>query len=304
MVSAEVSAELQELVKELRAQPRFELSGDADIAERRRAQNEAAKPVPDDVSVLEVDAAGVPAEWVRAPGADPDRRVLYLHGGGYVTGSLQSYREFAGRISRVSGCSVLLLDYRLAPEHKFPAAVDDSVAALRWMRTHGPEGGSQASSTFVMGESAGGGLTLAIMLMAREAGENLPNAAVTLSAWTDLAATGESITSRADVDPTLSGWKPGGMASLYLGGADPKTPLASPLYADLAGLPPLLMQVGGLEILLDDTTRVAKKAEAAGVDVTVEVQPEGFHNFQLSAGLIPEVREAVDRIGAFIKRHG
>ena len=303
-MTSTISGELQRLVEELRAQPRFAATADTDYAARRREQAEAAAPPPADLTVVAVDAGGVPAEWVRAPDADPDRRVLYLHGGGYTGGTLPAYREFAGRLSRGSGCSMLLLDYRLAPEHRFPAAVDDAMAALRWVRANGPEGAAPTSSTVVAGESAGGGLALAVLVASRDAGDEAVNAAVMLSAWTDLAGTGDSVTSRADVDPTLGGWKPGEMASVYLGDADPRTPLASPLYADLGGLPPLLMQVGDLEVLLDDSTAVAAKAMAAGVDVTLEVEPGGFHNFQLQDAAIPEVRAAVERICAFLRKHG
>lgn len=271
-----------------------------------RAGFEAAAPAPpDDLSVTEVSAGGVPADWVCAPGADGQRRLLYLHGGGYVFGSKASHRRLAGDISRASGCAVLVADYRLAPEAVFPAAVEDALAAFTWMRDNGPGGPATAGSTFIAGDSAGGGLTLATMLSAREQGVELPQAAVTLSAWTDLAATGESLQTRSAVDPIFGdGAAIGGAGQLYSGEAGVRDPLVSPLYADFAGLPPMLMQVGDHEILLDDTLRVAERAKAAGVDVTVRVEPEAFHVWQFFAPDAPESVSALAEIGAFLRSHG
>jgi acetyl esterase/lipase len=199
--------------------------------------------------------------------------------------------------------AVLVLDYRLAPEHPHPAAVHDALAALRWMYEHGPTGAAPARATFVAGDSAGGGLTLATLIAARDAGVHLPNAAVAISAWTDLACTGNTMRTRADVDPMVTEAVLSRMTQDYLQGGDARQPLASPLYADLRGLPPLLMQVGDAEVLLDDTTRVADKARAAGVDVTLEIYPEMIHIFQLFAPILPEGQQAIERIGAFIRAH-
>ena len=316
------SAELRQLVMQLRkasdavvAEPEAEeywekFRTDPDPAQlaayRHTVDQELGRPVPDDVSVVEIDAGGVPAEWVRAPGADPDRRLLYVHGGGWVAGSPTSHREWAGRVSRASGCSVLLIAYRLAPEHPFPAGVEDALSALRWMRGNGPEGASATAATFVAGDSVGGNLTLSLLLMAREARVPLPNAVVTISAATDLAATGESFTTRAYADPSLrfDARMARQAAQTYLADADLKTPLASPLYADLSGLPPLLMQVGDYEIYLDDTTRLAERARAAGVDVTCEIEPEAPHVYQILAPELPEAKAALERIGAFLRKHG
>lgn len=303
------STELRQMVEQMRSQPR-PVPADFDIEAIRSGAGQMSLPVPEGVSIEAVDAGGVPGEWVRAPEADPDRRLLYLHGGGYVMMSPVTHRSLTGGISQQSGCSVLAIDYRMAPEHPFPAAVDDAVAALRWIRENGPAGAAEAAAVFIAGDSAGGGLTLSTLVATRDAGDPLPNAAVTLSAWTDLAGTGESIQTRAEADPMLGGARTedgdglGRMAGLYLGDADAKTPLASPLYADLGGLPPLLMQVGDAEILLDDTKRVAERAAAAGVDVTLEVEPEAFHVFQLFGAMLPEAQAAVGRIGAFIRKHG
>jgi acetyl esterase/lipase len=279
--------------------------GSPDYPARRAAMDASAPPAPEDCTVEPTDADGLYAEWVRAPGADAKRRLLYLYGGAYLTGSPKYRHRLASDISRASGCSVLLPRYRLAPEHPFPAAIEDAMTAYRWMRGHGPEGASDAASLFVAGDSAGGGLTLAVLLSLRDAREPQPTAAITLSPWTDLAVTGESLVTRGEEDPTNVGRDAVvSMANDYLAGADPKHPLASPVYADLHGLPPLLMQVGDYEVLLSDTTRVAERARAAGVDVTLDIEPEAFHAYQSLAAVIPEAQAAVDRIGAFIRKHG
>lgn len=299
------SSELQQIADQLRSQRATPPPAEVSLEAQRSFMDQMAMPAPDDVSVTPVDAAGVPAEWVCAPGADPDRRLLYLHGGGYVLGSRISHRRLASDVSRASGSAVLLIDYRLAPETPFPGAVDDALAALRWLWANGPSGSGEANTLFVAGDSAGGGLTLATLIAARDAGEPLPNAAITLSAWTDLAGTGASITTRAEADPLIGGGGAAltGMASNYLGDADATTPLASPLYADLRGLPPLLMQVGDDEVLLDDTLRVAERAKAQGVDVTVHVEPGAFHVYPLFAPDAPESRAALAQIGAFVQAH-
>lgn len=299
------SAELQHVAQQLRSQRAAANPGDVDLETRRRGMDDMAPPAPDDISVTPVDAAGVPADWVCAPGADPDRRLLYLHGGGYVLGSRISHRRLASDVSRAGGCAVLIIDYRLAPETPFPGAVDDALAALRWLRMHGPAGPGNATALYVAGDSAGGGLALATLIAARDAGAPLPNAAMTLSAWTDLAATGASIETRAEADPLISGGPEPliEMARNYLGAADAATPLASPLYADLRGLPPLLMQVGDDEVLLDDTLRVAERARAQGVDVTLHVALGAFHVYPLFAPDAPESRAALAQIGAFVREH-
>jgi acetyl esterase/lipase len=240
---------------------------------------------------------------VVADQATADQRLLYLHGGGYIICSPATHRDLAGRISQAAGVAVLVLDYRLAPEHPHPAAVDDALAALRWMYDHGPGGRAPARAAFVAGDSAGGGLTLATLIAARAAGVRLPNAAVALSAWTDLACTGNTMRTRADVDPMVTEAVLKRMVKDYVPAGDARQPLASPLYADLRGLPPLLMQVGDAEVLLDDTTRVADRARAAGVEVTLEIYPEMIHIFQLFAPILPEGQQAIERIGAFIRAH-
>ncbi len=245
-------------------------------------------------------ADGVPVEWVEAPGADASRVILYLHGGGYVIGSIPSYREFAGRISRASRARVLLVGYRLAPEHRFPAAVDDSLAACRWLAKK--LGGLQR--VVIAGDSAGGGLVLAVMVALRDSGEELPSAAVCISPSTDLAKTGESIRTRAHLDPIVQLPSTIAHAQRYLGEAGDAThPLASPLYARLEGLPPTLIMVGTNEILHDDSTRLAEKALREGVKVTLEIAQDMVHIWPFFAAVLPEGREAVERIGRYVQEH-
>jgi monoterpene epsilon-lactone hydrolase len=255
-------------------------------------------PVASDVALEPVDAGGVAAEWVTAPGATPERIILYLHGGGYVAGSIRSHCELASRLSKASAARVLLIGYRLAPEHPHPAAVEDATAAYRWLLSCGISPGR----IVVAGDSAGGGLTVATLAALRNAGQPLPAAGVCISPWVDLEGIGDSMTGKAAVDPIIrvDGLKR--MAGMYLGGLDPRTPLAAPLYAELSGLPPLLIQAGGAEMLLDDATRLAERARKAGVDVTFEVWDDMIHVWHVFATLLPEARQAIDGIGAFIRR--
>lgn len=252
---------------------------------------------PDGVTCMPVDAGGVSAEWSAAAGVDEAKVVLYVHGGGYVMGSAGSHRDMTGRLSKAAGARVLSLNYRLAPEHPFPAPVDDAVAAYRWLLAQGISPGNIA----IAGDSAGGGLAIATLLALRDAGEPLPAAGIGISPWVDMEGTGESMTTRAAVDPVVQKEGLLGMAKLYLGDADPKSPLAAPLHADLGGLPPLLLQVGDAETLLDDSTRLAEKARAAGVDVTLKVWDEMPHVWHLFAPILPEGRQAIDEIGSFVQ---
>jgi epsilon-lactone hydrolase len=254
-------------------------------------------PLPSDALVTEVDAGGVPARWITVPGADAGRVLLYLHGGGYQIGSFRSHAELASRLGRASGRPVLLPEYRLAPEHPFPAAIDDALAVWRWLRSvHGLD----ASALAVAGDSAGGGLAVAMMTALRDAGEDLPAAAVLISPWTDLSCSGASITERVDDDPIFVPDRLQQLAAAYLAGADPRTPLASPLFARLDGLPPLLIQVGTAELLLSDAEDLAKSAAAAGVDVTVQAGEGLPHVYPAMLG-IPEAAEATDQAGAFLR---
>ena len=254
-------------------------------------------PAPAGVTCTPVEAGGVSAEWSVADGADQDKVILYVHGGGYVMGSAGSHRDMTGRLSQASGARVLSLNYRLAPEHPFPAPVDDSVAAYRWLLGQS----IQASNIAIAGDSAGGGLALAALIAIRDAGEPVPAAGIGISPWVDMEGTGESMTTRAAVDPVVQKEGLLGMAKLYLGDADPKNPLAAPLHANLAGLPPLLIQVGDSETLLDDATRITERARKADVDVTLKIWDEMPHVWHLFAPILPEGRQAIEEIGAFFK---
>ncbi len=296
------SAELQKVLGLLAERPLG--AGTPTLQETRDGMEASSFPATDAATITPVDANGVPGEWVTVPESDSNRRLLYVHGGGYVIGSALTHRRLCEDIARAGGCAVLNLDYRLAPEHPFPAAVEDAIEGLKFVQSNGPDGEGAAESVFVAGDSAGGGLTLATLLAARDQGVDQPNAAIGISVWTDLAITGETIQTRAEADPLITdSAMVKGMAAQYLGDADAEDPLASPLYADYAGLPPLLLQVGDAEILLSDTTRVTKKARAAGVDVVEEVWDEMFHVWHAFAPMLPEGQAAIDRIGEFINQH-
>ncbi len=271
------------------------------VAEMRAGLEAMAEmaPLPADVELTDADAGGVRAVWVRVPESQPQRALLYLHGGGYVMGSIRTHQDLAQRLARAARARVLLIDYRLAPEHPHPAAVEDATRAYRWLVTQGVPPGSIA----VAGDSAGGGLTVATLVALRDAGEPLPAAAVCLSPWVDLEGLGESMVTKADVDPMVQREPLLRMAAMYLGGKDPRTPLAAPLYADLRGLPPMLIQVGTAETLLDDAVRLAERARAAGVEVTLEPWEDMIHVWQAFAAMLPEGQQAIERIGAFIRQH-
>lgn len=256
-------------------------------------------PLAPDIKCAKANAGGVEAEWIDAPNAAADRAVLYLHGGGYVLGSINTHRDLMSRISRAAGARVLGINYRLAPEHPFPAAVDDAVAAYRWMLGQG----LKPHRIAVAGDSAGGGLTVATLLAIRDAKLPTPGAGICMSPWVDLEGLGASMKTRAAVDPVVQREGLLGMAAAYLAGKNPRTPLAAPLHADLKGLPPLLIQVGNDETLLDDSTRLAEKAKTAGVSVKLEVWPEMIHVWQLFAAFLPEGQQAVEVIGKFVADH-
>ncbi|HET9855234.1 MAG TPA: alpha/beta hydrolase [Methylomirabilota bacterium] len=266
----------------------------------RRAQYERAEkvfPTPADVKVERVGAPVAPAEWLRPPSAVPDRVVLYLHGGGYVIGSPRSHRHLAAAIASAAGTSALLLDYRLAPEHPYPAAVDDATAAYRWLldQAIAPE------RIVIAGDSAGGGLTVATLLALREARVPLPAGGVCISPWVDLTCGGASYATKADADPIVRRAGVEQMAQAYLGATPPRTPLASPLFADLRGLPPLLIHVGSDEVLLDDAVQLAERARAAGVDASIEVYPRMIHVWHWFLPMLDEAQTAVDAIGRFVR---
>jgi acetyl esterase/lipase len=271
----------------------------ADVPAMRKHMETATAvvPVPEGVDFTPVEANGVPAEWTVADGARDDVAIVYLHGGGYVMGSLNTHRGLCARLSRAARARVLSVDYRLGPEHPHPAALEDALAAVRFVR----EGGLAPARTAVAGDSAGGGLTLAALVALREAGDPAPAAGLCISPWTDLALSGDSVETRAAEDPMVASDRLKLMADAYLAGGDPRAPLASPLYADLAGLPPLLLQVGSAEILLDDAVRVAERARAAGVEAELRVWEDMFHVWHAFAEILPEGQQAVDEMAAFLE---
>jgi len=289
--------QLDSLIQMMKAQP----IAQAPTLEQQRAgfeQMAALFPVDADIKREPVTANGVKSEWVAAPDADPGRAILYLHGGGYVIGSINTHRSLAARLSRAAKARVLVIDYRLAPEHPHPAAVDDSVAAYRWILAQG----LKPSRIAVAGDSAGGGLTAATLVAIRDAKLPLPAAGALLSPWVDMEGIGESMTTKDSVDPMVHKEGLLGMAKAYLGGQNLRTPLAAPLYADLTGLPPLLIQVGTSETLLDDASRLAERAKKAGVNVTYEPWQNMIHVFQLFAPMLDEGQQAIEKIGAFVRK--
>ena len=253
---------------------------------------------PPDVKQEPVLAAGVPGFWFTPPSPRPRTAILYLHGGGYVMGSVATHRSLIARIARASSVRCLALDYRLAPEHPFPAGIEDACAAYRWLLAEG----IPAAGIVIAGDSAGGGLVLGTLVALRAAGERLPAAAVCISPLADLELTGDSAT-RGDIDdPMVSRAGTLVMGEAYLQGRDPRDPRASAIYADFTGFPPLRIEVGTREILLDDAKRVAERARAAGVEVELELGEGLTHVWQLHPQL-PESAESVARIGRFILKH-
>jgi monoterpene epsilon-lactone hydrolase len=270
------------------------------VEEKRRQMDQmaAAGHLPRDCSVEPVNAGGVPAEWINPKGASKDKAIFYLHGGGYVMGSLTSHRQLVAYIARASGATALSIDYRLAPEHPFPAAVEDAVAGYRWLLRQG----FSPKRIIIAGDSAGGGLTIATLVSLRDLGDPLPAAGICLCPWVDLTCSSETYRTKADTDPIVRQKEIQEIAALYLGGQDPKTPLASPLFADLTGLPPLLIQVGSEEVLQEDSIGLDKKARACGVDSRLEVWEEMIHVWHSFSPILKEGREAITRIGEYFKQ--
>jgi len=250
-----------------------------------------------DVSVQSVDANGVRAEWTSTPAADRSSAILYLHGGGYVIGSLDSHRHLAAEAGRASGTRTLAVDYRLAPEHPFPAPVEDTVAAYRFLLASD----IQPKHIALAGDSAGGGLVVGALLAIREAGLPLPGCGWCISPWVDMQALGASFIDRAATDPTVQKPTIEMMAQWYLGGADPRHPHVAPIYGDLRGLPPLLIQVGAVETLLDDAISLARKAGIADVPVELQIWPEMIHVWHLFFPLLTAGRRAIAAGGNFVR---
>lgn len=270
----------------------------ATLQRRRAALEDDARrlPIPRRVDVQQTIVRDIPAEWLVPADASDRRVILYLHGGAYTMGSCATHRALASRIAVASRTPVLQPEYRLAPEHPFPAALHDCVAAYRWL----VDSGIPPQKTLVAGDSAGGGLAVALALTLRDDDFPLPAAIVCISPWVDLELTGESLRSRAKVDPICSLEESRINASQYVGKSDPRSALISPIYADLHGLPPLLIHVGDREILLSDATRLAERARDDGVEVELKVWEGMWHVWHLLAAYVPEGKQAVREIGAFI----
>jgi acetyl esterase/lipase len=253
--------------------------------------------LPPDVTVEPVSANGVKAEWTSTPLADPRKAILYLHGGGYVICSLDSHRHLAAEVGRASGARTLAIDYRLAPEHPFPAPVEDTLAAYRYLL----DSGFKPDSIALAGDSAGGGLVVAAILAIREAGLPLPACGWCISPWVDMEALGQSFTDRAETDPTVQRATILVMAKWYLGGADPRHPHASPIHGDLRGIPPLLIQVGSVETLLDDSVALARQAGIAEVPVDLQIWPEMIHIWHIYFPLLSAARRAIEAGGSYVR---
>jgi epsilon-lactone hydrolase len=273
---------------------------DTSVDQMRRDWDAAFGGTTAPVTCERVSAGSVDGEWISPADAPQDRAILFFHGGGFRIGSVSSHRDLIAQIAVASNCRVLAINYRLAPEHRFPAALDDALAAYDWMLGEG----LKPSNFAFAGDSAGGNLVLAAMLALRERGHPLPVAGVLMSPWTDLAATGASYVTRADADPIHQRPMILALAESYLGKrSNPRDPLASPLYADLKGLPPLLVQVGDCETVLDDSVMLADKARTAGVAVDLQVWDGMIHVFQMFGEELLEAHQAIASIAGFLNRH-
>ena len=287
-------SEIDAIRELLRSKPR-----PAGFAERRERLDaiDSSAPLARDINLEPIDANGVPAEWSLVPGSDASRVLLFLHGGGYCSGSIVSHRGMVTEAGRAAGVRTLAVAYRLAPEHPFPAALEDARAAYGFLLDQG----IAPSKVAIGGDSAGGGLTLALMTVLRDAGQPLPRCAWLVSPWVDLQMTGASLAEKAQVDPLISKPYLEELASAYLAGTDAANLLASPLQAELAGLPPLLVQVGSAETLLDDAVRITRRAGAAAVQIKLEIWPHMIHAWHLWAAQLEEGRRAIASAGAFIR---
>jgi len=268
----------------------------ANVRSRLRLIEPVVPQPPSGTKSSTINVDGIKAIEIQAPKARTDRHVLYFHGGGYAFGTEPLMRDFTWRLSAATSANVLYFDYRLAPEHPFPAAVEDAAKVFCWLAAR-----INPDRIAFIGDSAGGGLLLATLHKMRDEGLKLPSAAVALSPWTDLALTGQSLHSNARSDPLMDVTRLPAYAQRYLAGADPRHPYASPLYGDASGLPPLLIQVGSDEILRDDAVRMAEKCRAAGVEVELEEWSRMPHGWQHYARILPEGRRAIERIGVFVQ---
>ncbi len=296
--SSEQARAVHRVLREQRAQAARAASVPSRAEQRAMAERIGESTTePTGVAYDEVFAGGVPAQWVTPAGGEPSPVLLYFHGGGYCFCSIRSHRKLVGHLATAAGCRALSVDYRLAPEDPHPAALTDAFAAYRWLLDQG----TRPDDVVVAGDSAGGGIAVALLLKAKAEGVALPAAGVLLSPWVDLAMTAESLTTRADVDvrqdPVSTAW----CAQQFLAGHDARDPYASPLYGELTGLPPLYVQAGDWDVLVDDSHRLADRARAAGVEVRLDRFPEMLHAHQMWAGNMPEADDAVARIGEYVR---
>lgn len=283
--------ELEAVLAEIAATPWPE-----DVGEARALYDAQGPPVAADVAVEIVDAGGVPAHILTPPAADGDRAILFLHGGGYVYGSPASHGGMAAEIARHAGCMAVLLQYRLAPEHPHPAALEDACAAYEWLLQR-----FEPECIAFAGDSAGGGLVMAALAMLASRGRPMPGAAVCISPWVDLEGNGASFADRQALDPMIDRPLVQFLAGLYANGADLRSPFVSPIHADLAGMPPLLIQVGEREVLFSEARQLYDKARTAGVDATFEEWPEMVHVWHLYYPALEAGRQANERVGGFIR---
>lgn len=272
----------------------------ADVNEMRRRWHRLAGILKFARGVKRTEASinGLAAEWLAPRNAREGKLLLYLHGGAYIMGGCRTHRQLVGHIAKYAGVTALLPEYRLAPEHPFPAAIEDATGIYRFLL----EQGYAAEDIVIAGDSAGGGLTMATLLSLRHSGDPLPAAACLLSPWLDLAGSGDSMTTHAQKDPWFRPEDLPVVTGHYCDASQLKNPLVSPVYANVAGLPPLYIQVGADEILLSDSTRIADKVMAAGGHADLEIWPEMWHVFQMFLHFMPESRQAVQKLGAYVRQ--
>ena len=289
------SEEFNSLLELLLSRPQPE---NPTIDEMRTLMEKAAKffDLPAGVTCESTDAGGVRGEWIIPEVVEGNRTIFYLHGGGYAIGSLSTHRHLVALLAQAAKARALAVDYRLAPEHPFPAAVDDATAAYRWLLSQGTD----ADDIVIAGDSAGGGLAIATQLTLRDAGDALPAASVCFSPWVDMDCNSESMTT-SKTDPLIQQSQIQQFTTWYLNGADPKSPLAAPIHADLSGLPPMLIHASTAEALLDDSVQLADRARTHGVDTTLDTWDDMIHVWHYYAPIIPEGRDAVERAAAFIR---